>query len=160
MNTDVLGLYWLQVRPFSFYHDISPCMNFNRWLTWTAWWMPLVEYDIKALFRTSFLVVFVLHELLFSIICFSFGLCAVCLTVCGFWLSLCLFSLIFTYYLVRIVCVVVPCMTIRLNQSKQAHSTTCLAFINCKYQVPYCIPCCNLQNMIMYVQWLFLYSVI
>ena len=86
MNTDVLGLYWLQVRPFFFYHHVSSCMNFNRWLTWTAWRLPLVAYDIKDLLRTPFFVVFVLHELLFSIICFSFGLCAGCPTVCGFWL--------------------------------------------------------------------------
>jgi len=43
-------------------------------------------------------------------------------------------------------------MTIRLHQSNQAHSTASLAFIDCEYQVPYCIPCCNLQNMNMYVQ--------
>jgi hypothetical protein len=32
-----------------------------------------------------------------------------------------------------------------------------LAFIVCKYQVPYSIPCCNLQSMIMYVQYFFLF---
>jgi hypothetical protein len=49
--------------------------------------------------------------------------------------------------------------TMRLHQSNQGHSMACLAFIVCKYQVPYIIPGCNLQRMIMYVQYI-LYSAI
>ena len=48
-----------------------------------------------------------------------------------------------------------PIYVIRLHQSNQAHSMACLAFIVWKYHVSYCIPCCNLQSMIMYVQYFF-----
>ena len=71
--------------------------------------------------------------------------------------SLCLFGFIFSKYLVRILYVVVICIPIRLHQSNQPHSLTCITFKICKYQVLYVIPCCNLQNMSMYVQWFVLY---
>ena len=60
--------------------------------------------------------------------------------------SLWLFGLIFSQYLVRILYVVVICIPIRLHQSNQPHSLTCITFMICKYQVLYIIPCCNLQN--------------
>ena len=44
---------------------------------------------------------------------------------------------------------------IRLHQSNQAHSTTCITLNISKYQDPYFIPCCNLQSMNMYVQSFF-----
>jgi hypothetical protein len=43
----------------------------------------------------------------------------------------------------------------RLHQSNQGYSMACLALLICKYHVPYCIPCCNLQSMIMYVKYFF-----
>jgi hypothetical protein len=47
---------------------------------------------------------------------------------------------IFAYYLVRILYVVVICIPTRLHQFNQAHSTTCLTFMICKYQDTYFIP--------------------
>ena len=88
-------------------------------------------------------LVFVLAALLY--LTFDFGL------------SLWLFGLIFTYFLVGILYFVSIWTSIRLHQSNQAHSMACLAFIVWKYQVPYCIPCCNLQSMIMHVQYFFLF---
>jgi hypothetical protein len=75
-----------------------------------------------------------------------------------FGISLCLFGLIFTYYIVVILYFVGICTTMRLHQSNQGHSMACLAFIVCKYQVPYIISGCNLQSMIMYVQYIFLFT--
>jgi hypothetical protein len=46
MNTDMLGLYWLQVISFVFAHDLSPCVTYDRLLASGAWWMPLVEQDL------------------------------------------------------------------------------------------------------------------
>ena len=53
--------------------------------------------------------------------------------------------------------VVVICIPIRLHQSDQAHSTTCLAFLVCKYQGPYFILFCSLQHVNMHVQWFYIY---
>jgi hypothetical protein len=53
---------------------------------------------------------------------------------------------------------IVHIATTILHQSNLEHSMACLAFIYCTYQVPYCIPCCNLQSMIMYVQYIFLFT--
>jgi len=61
---------------------------------------------------------------------------------------------------VRILYFVGICILHRLHQSNQAHSTTCQDSLICKYQIPSCIPCCNLQNMNMLSQWSFLYSTI
>jgi hypothetical protein len=63
-----------------------------------------------------------------------FVLAALLCVAFDFWLSLYLFSLIFTYYLVRIVYVVVTWITIRLHQSKQAHSTTCTLSVSTSNQ--------------------------
>ena len=46
MNTDMLGLYWLQIFSFVFAHDLSPCVTYDRLLASEAWWMPLVEQDL------------------------------------------------------------------------------------------------------------------
>ena len=109
-------------------------------------------------------MIFVLLKLWFSIHCFLspfvFILAVLPCVDSGcacvdFGLSLYLFGLICTNYLVRIIYGVVTSVTIRLHQSNQAYSTTCLAFLLCKYQVPYFIPCFNLQNMIMYFQYRF-----
>ena len=89
-------------------------------------------------------LVFVLAALLY--LAFDFGL------------SIWLFGLIFTYYLVGILYFVNIWITTRLHQSNQAYWMACLAFIIWTYQVPYCIPCCNLQSMIMHVQYFFLFS--
>ena len=46
----------------------------------------------------------------------------------------------------------------RLHQSNQGHSMASLAFLVCKYQVPYIIPGFNLQSMIIYFQYIFLFT--
>jgi hypothetical protein len=51
-------------------------------------------------------------------------------------------------FLAGILYFVVTSVPIRLHQSNQAHSTTCLALIFCKYQVPYFIPNCS--NLFIY----------
>ena len=58
-----------------------------------------------------------------------------------------LLGLILSLYLVRILYFVVIWILIRLHQSKQAHSTTWQALLNCKYQILSIYPCCSLQNM-------------
>jgi hypothetical protein len=63
-------------------------------------------------------------------------------------------------YLVRILYFVGIWLIIRLHQSNQTHSTTCQAFLICKYQIPSIFPCCDLQNMNMLIQWSFSYSMI
>jgi hypothetical protein len=64
-------------------------------------------------------------------------------------------------FIVRIVYVVVMCLSIRLHQSNQAHSTTCLGFMLCKYQNFYYIAYCNLQHINVYVQlFVYIYSAI
>ena len=60
-------------------------------------------------------------------------------------------------YLVRIQYFAGFCTGIRLHQSNQAHSTTCQALLICKYQIPPIFPCCNLQNMNMFIQLSFFY---
>ena len=70
-----------------------------------------------------------------------------------FRLSLCLLSLNFSLYLVRILYFAVICILIRLHQSKKAHSTTWQALLLCKYQITSIFPCCILQNMNMFSQW-------
>jgi hypothetical protein len=49
-------------------------------------------------------------------------------------------------YLVRILYFVVIWILIRLNQSNQAHSTTCHALLICKYQILSIFRCFNLQK--------------
>jgi len=132
--------------------------------------MPLVEQDLKALlpipfvsgfsYCSSYSFVYIVCFLLLYLYWLSYRMWLLVAHVSTSDFHYAYLVLIFTYYLVRILYFVVTCIPIRLHQSNQAHSTTCLAFIDCKYQVPYCIPCCNIQNMNMYVQWLFLHSVI
>jgi hypothetical protein len=43
INTDLFGLYWLQVIPFVLAHNLSPCATYDRLLASTESWMPLVE---------------------------------------------------------------------------------------------------------------------
>ena len=72
-----------------------------------------------------------------------------------FRLSLALFGLKLSLYLVHILYFVVICMIIILHQSKKAHSTTCQDLLLCKYQIISNFPCCNLQSMNMFSQWYF-----
>ena len=60
-----------------------------------------------------------------------------------FRLSLYLLSLTLQLYLVHILCFVVICITIRLQQSNLPLSTTCKALLDCKYEIIFRIPCCN-----------------
>jgi hypothetical protein len=69
-------------------------------------------------------------------------------------LSLCLFGLKLSLYLVCILYFVVIWILIRLHQSKKAHSTTWEALLLCKYQINQIFPWCNLQNN-MFSQWSF-----
>jgi hypothetical protein len=122
--------------------------------------MSQVEQDLKALLPTLFVSGFrvaqtiVLYTLLVSPFVFVLAALSYVASNCAcfdFEFSLYLFGLII-WILAGILYFVVTSIPIRLHQSNQAHSTTCLAFIVCKYQVPYFIPCCDLQNMKMHVQ--------
>jgi hypothetical protein len=63
-NTDMFGLYWLQVMSFVFAHDLSPCVTYDRLLASAASWMSLVEqdliYHLKLLCLTPILIWFLL----------------------------------------------------------------------------------------------------
>ena len=67
MNTDMLGLYWLQVISFVLAHDLLPCVTYDRLLASAASWMPLVEQDLiyhrELLYPTPVLMGFLLLEL-------------------------------------------------------------------------------------------------
>jgi hypothetical protein len=62
MNTDMLGLYWLQVISFVFAHDLLPCVTYDQLLASAASWMPLVW---TFLFNSSFNGVAVARTLVF-----------------------------------------------------------------------------------------------
>jgi hypothetical protein len=46
MNTDMFGLYWLQVMSFVYADDLLPYVTYEQLLASAASWMPLVELDI------------------------------------------------------------------------------------------------------------------
>ena len=150
MNTDMFGLFQLQVISVVFAHDLSPCVAYDRLLASEAWWMPLVEHDLiyhlAPLFLTPGLMGLLLLKLWFSYEdqCFPFiflFLIFVLLYVSFgykdgvFWLFLCLLGLKLSLYLLRILYFLVICILIRLHQSKQAHSTTWQALLIYKYKI-------------------------
>jgi hypothetical protein len=67
MNTDMFGLYWLQVISFVFAYDLAPCVTYDQLLASAAWWMPLVEqdliYHLELLYLTPVLMGFLLRKL-------------------------------------------------------------------------------------------------
>ena len=102
----------------------------------------MLEVTNRTLLPIPFVAGFRVAEalVLYTLAFFSFCLCVGFPTVwvsdyaCfDFGLSLCLFDLICPWYLVGILYFVVTCITIRLHQSNQTHSTACLDFMNCKY---------------------------
>ena len=71
MNTDMFGLYWLQVISFVFAHDLSPCVTYDWLLASAASWMPLLEQDL-IYHLESLCLTPVLMGLLLLIVCLLF----------------------------------------------------------------------------------------
>jgi hypothetical protein len=155
MNTDMLGLYWLQVISFVFAHDLAPCVTYNVWPVvgissmmnatrgtgpYLSSWAFVSNSSLNGVPVAQILVSNEDHCFAFALslslsLIFVLRYVGSGYTDVVFRLTLCLFGLKLSLYLVCILYFVVIWILIRLHQSKKAHSTTWEALLFCKYQI-------------------------